>query len=58
MSRTRTAAVQPSTTDVAVTHRTTEIDGYSIFYREAGRPGAPVILLPTAIRRRLFSIAT
>jgi pimeloyl-ACP methyl ester carboxylesterase len=29
-----------------VRHRTTEIDGISIFYREAGPPEAPVVLLP------------
>jgi pimeloyl-ACP methyl ester carboxylesterase len=29
-----------------VTHRTTEIDGIETFYREAGPPDAPVVLLP------------
>jgi pimeloyl-ACP methyl ester carboxylesterase len=29
-----------------VHHRTIEIDGVEIFYREAGRPDAPVVLLP------------
>lgn len=29
-----------------VAHRTTEIDGVGIFYREAGPPDAPVVLLP------------
>ncbi|GEC09907.1 hydrolase [Streptomyces spinoverrucosus] len=29
-----------------VAHRTTEIDGTEVFYREAGPPGAPVVLLP------------
>lgn len=31
---------------VAVHHKTVEVDGVSIFYREAGRPGAPVVVLP------------
>lgn len=29
-----------------VLHRRVALDGYSVFYREAGRPGAPVVLLP------------
>jgi pimeloyl-ACP methyl ester carboxylesterase len=45
MSTTR-PAVQPSTTDLTVKHREIEIDGVSIFYREAGPPDAPVVLLP------------
>ena len=32
--------------DHVVTHRTAEVDGVNIFYREAGRAGAPVLLLP------------
>jgi pimeloyl-ACP methyl ester carboxylesterase len=34
------------TTPVPVIHRTTEIDGIEIFYREAGPAEAPVVLLP------------
>lgn len=30
----------------AVQHRTIDVDGVSIFYREAGPPDAPVVLLP------------
>jgi pimeloyl-ACP methyl ester carboxylesterase len=30
----------------SIRHRTIEIDGVEIFYREAGPPGAPVLLLP------------
>jgi pimeloyl-ACP methyl ester carboxylesterase len=33
-------------TPAPVVHRTTEIDGVEIFYREAGPPEAPVVLLP------------
>jgi pimeloyl-ACP methyl ester carboxylesterase len=29
-----------------VAHRTVDVDGIEIFYREAGPPGAPVVLLP------------
>jgi len=29
-----------------ITHRTTEINGYNVFYREAGPADAPVLLLP------------
>ncbi|MCE9673377.1 alpha/beta hydrolase [Myxococcus stipitatus] len=29
-----------------VLHKTVEVDGVDIFYREAGRPDAPVVLLP------------
>ena len=29
-----------------VTHRTVDVDGITIFYREAGAPDAPVVLLP------------
>jgi pimeloyl-ACP methyl ester carboxylesterase len=32
--------------EIAVRHRTIEIDGVSIFYREAGPAGAPALLLP------------
>lgn len=32
--------------DLAVKHRHAEIDGISVFYREAGPKHAPVILLP------------
>ncbi|MEU6075093.1 alpha/beta hydrolase [Micromonospora sp. NPDC047074] len=32
--------------DAAVHHRTVEVDGITIFYREAGPPDAPVVLLP------------
>lgn len=29
----------------AITYRTADVDGFTIFYREAGRPGAPKLLL-------------
>jgi len=29
----------------AITYRTADVDGFNIFYREAGRPGAPKLLL-------------
>ncbi|MGI5520477.1 alpha/beta fold hydrolase [Micromonospora sp. CA-259024] len=32
--------------DIAVRHRTVEVDGITIFYREAGPADAPVVLLP------------
>lgn len=32
--------------NLSVKHRNVEIDGIDIFYREAGVPGAPVVLLP------------
>ncbi|MEU9508969.1 alpha/beta hydrolase [Micromonospora sp. NPDC048170] len=32
--------------DAAVHHRTVKVDGITIFYREAGPPDAPVVLLP------------
>ncbi|MFG1778049.1 alpha/beta fold hydrolase [Micromonospora sp. NPDC049051] len=32
--------------DAAVHHRTVDVDGITIFYREAGPPDAPVVLLP------------
>ncbi|RLP90062.1 alpha/beta fold hydrolase [Micromonospora sp. CV4] len=32
--------------DIAVRHRTVEVDGITIFYREAGATDAPVVLLP------------
>jgi pimeloyl-ACP methyl ester carboxylesterase len=32
--------------EAAVRHRTLELDGLQIFYREAGPPGAPMLLLP------------
>jgi pimeloyl-ACP methyl ester carboxylesterase len=32
--------------DRTVRHRTLELDGMAVFYREAGPPGAPVLLLP------------
>jgi len=35
-----------STTLAPVAHRTIEIDGVEIFYREAGSSDAPVVLLP------------
>lgn len=38
--------VRVSATDLSVKHRNVEIDGIDIFYREAGVPGAPVVLLP------------
>lgn len=51
------AQSQPSATrpETALTHyRTTQVDGIDIFYREAGPPGAPVVLLlhgfPTSSR--------
>ena len=31
---------------IAVYHRTVELDGYTVFYREAGPADAPVLLLP------------
>lgn len=31
---------------VAVAHKTIDIDGVTIFYREAGRPGLPAVVLP------------
>jgi pimeloyl-ACP methyl ester carboxylesterase len=31
---------------VAVHHKTVEVEGITIFYREAGQPGAPVVILP------------
>jgi pimeloyl-ACP methyl ester carboxylesterase len=34
------------TSGLAVRHRTTDVDGVETFYREAGREGAPVVLLP------------
>src|SRR5688572_7256365 len=30
----------------AVRHARVEVDGIDVFYREAGRPGAPAVLLP------------
>lgn len=33
-------------TSTAVRHLRTEIDGYGVFYREAGPPDAPVLVLP------------
>lgn len=38
------ASPQASSTDV--THRTLDLDGLEIFYREAGPADAPVLLLP------------
>jgi hypothetical protein len=35
-----------------VFYRTVKVDGLSIFYREAGPKGAPVILYCTVFRRR------
>ena len=32
--------------DVSVRHRRVDVDGVEVFYREAGAPGAPVVLLP------------
>jgi hypothetical protein len=29
-----------------LTHRHLDLDGCSVFFREAGPPGAPVVLLP------------
>ena len=29
----------------AITYRTADVDGFNIFYREAGAPGAPKLLL-------------
>jgi pimeloyl-ACP methyl ester carboxylesterase len=41
-----------------VHHRTIDIDGSEIFYRESGPPGAPVILLPHGIRAPRSSSGT
>jgi pimeloyl-ACP methyl ester carboxylesterase len=40
------AATGVAAADRTVKHRTVELDGIRIFYREAGPPEAPVILLP------------
>lgn len=32
--------------DTAVHHQSMNLDGYSVFYRQAGPPNAPVLLLP------------
>ena len=37
---------EPAPSDAKVRHRTIKIDGISVFYREAGPPEAPVVLLP------------
>ena len=34
------------TEDLTVRHRTIDVDGVEIFYREAGKENAPVVLLP------------
>ena len=34
------------TSNLAVRHRTIDVDGVETFFREAGPPGAPVVLLP------------
>ncbi|ACL63935.1 alpha/beta hydrolase fold protein [Anaeromyxobacter dehalogenans 2CP-1] len=44
-SRTAAASAGPATGAVQVRYRTANIDGVEVFYREAGRPGAPAILL-------------
>ena len=36
---------RPQTTAVRVTYHTIDVDGLSLFYREAGDPGAPTVLL-------------
>lgn len=38
-------AGQPPQAETAVTYNTVTIDGQEIFYREAGQPDAPVVLL-------------
>ncbi len=46
LATTAPALGEPTTTEPAkVLHRTIEIDGLEIFYREAGPEGAPTILL-------------
>ena len=42
---TQTAVADDTADDTQVMYRTVEIDGQSIFYREAGSPDAPTILL-------------
>jgi pimeloyl-ACP methyl ester carboxylesterase len=37
---------QNTPSQLSVKHRTIEIDGVEIFYRDAGSPNAPVLLLP------------
>ena len=37
---------QNATSPLSVAHRTIEIDGVEIFYRDVGSPNAPVLLLP------------
>lgn len=39
-------ARKESTSSCGVEHREIEVDGVSVFYREAGPPSAPVLLLP------------
>ncbi|WP_183315638.1 alpha/beta fold hydrolase [Chelatococcus caeni] len=46
MNDTRSLAHPTTSVDRAVRHRHIEIDGIGIFYREAGRKGAPAVLLP------------
>jgi pimeloyl-ACP methyl ester carboxylesterase len=45
MESTVTATPKPSYSETAVRYKTIIIDGLDIFYREAGKPGNPVILL-------------
>ncbi len=46
MSISPTAAADTPAADRSVKHRTVEVEGIQIFYREAGPPDAPVVLLP------------
>src|SRR5688572_13684857 len=40
------ASLRTRTATTAVRHCELELDGYKVFYREAGRPNAPVVVLP------------
>lgn len=45
-SKSKAKLEQASPSRLIVKHRTTEVDGVEIFYREAGPPDAPIVLLP------------
>jgi hypothetical protein len=35
----------------AIHYRTAKVDGKNVFYREAGAPGAPILVLNLSLRR-------
>ncbi|MEV0221199.1 alpha/beta hydrolase [Streptomyces sp. NPDC050704] len=43
---------------VPVSHRTTDVDGVEVFYREAGAPDAPAVLLPHGYPSSSFQYRT